>query len=131
MCKLRRKLCNAKIYPLEVQILQIILDNLGNYSTFWAHIIKTIFSKLEFLFSVLGSMVSKIKKNPKIYPNSLGRRSYYFLNVVKENNLELLAYGPTIKVWAREKKRYLIPDRKRSTVRLPLSGQHSGILKNS
>ena len=25
----------------------------------WAHIIKTVFSKLEFLFSVLGSMVFK------------------------------------------------------------------------
>ena len=40
MCKLRRKLHNANIYPLEVQILQIIfvrchiMYNLGNYSTY-------------------------------------------------------------------------------------------------
>ena len=65
MCKLRCKLRNAKIYPIEVRILRIIfLDVIlwtikATIPHIWAHIIKTVFSKLEFLFSVPGSMVSK------------------------------------------------------------------------
>ena len=85
MCKLPRKFHNVKIYPLEVQILQIIflchfMDNLGNNSTYLSpHYQNSFFSKLDFLFSVLGSMVSKKickfrhkMKMPKIYSNSLG-----------------------------------------------------------
>ena len=65
MCKLRCKLHNAQIYPLEVQILQIIFFDVILWTIkaiiphIWAQIIKTFFSKLEFLFSVLGSMESK------------------------------------------------------------------------
>ena len=63
MCKSHRKLRNAKTYPLEVQILQIFffwshfMDNLGNHSTYMSPHYQKV--KLEFLFSVLGSMVSK------------------------------------------------------------------------
>ena len=85
MCKSRRKLRNAKILPLEVPILLIIFS-MSFYGQFRQlfHISEPIlskqfFSKLEFLFSVLGSMVSKHicklrhkLKNSKIYPNSLG-----------------------------------------------------------
>ena len=65
MCKSRRKLRNAKTYPIEVPILQIIFFNVILWTIYaiiihiWAHIINTVFSKLEFLFSVLGSMFSK------------------------------------------------------------------------
>ena len=65
MCKLSRKLRNAKIYPLEVQILQIIFFDVILWTIkaiiphIWAHIIKTVYSKVEFLFSALGFMVSK------------------------------------------------------------------------
>ena len=87
MCKSRCKLRNTKIYPIEVQILQIIFS--------WYHFLtklrqlchiseptlsKQFFSKLNFLFSFLGSMLSnnicklrhKLKKRTKIYPKSLG-----------------------------------------------------------
>ena len=66
MCKSRRKLRIAKIYPLEVQSLQQQTNLMSFYGQFMQlfHISeptlsKQFFSKLEFLFSVLGSMVSK------------------------------------------------------------------------
>ena len=67
MCKSRRKLSMAKSYPLKVQILKIIfflrfhfMDNLGNYSICMSpQYQNSFFSKLEFLFSLLGSMMSK------------------------------------------------------------------------
>ena len=63
MCKLRRKSRNAKIYPLEVRILQIFFNVILQLGQLF-HISeptlpKQLFSKLKFLFSVLGSMVSK------------------------------------------------------------------------
>ena len=63
MRKLRCKLRNAKIYPLEVRILQQqkirchFMDK-GIYSTYLSPHFQKI-SKLGFLFSFLGSMVSK------------------------------------------------------------------------
>ena len=65
MCKSQRKLRNAKIYPLEVQILQIIflMSFYGQLRQLFRisepSLSKQFFSILEFLFSVLGSMVSK------------------------------------------------------------------------
>ena len=82
MCKSRRKLCNAKIYPPVVLILQFFFLSMSFYGQFreFFHIYepqlsKQFFSKLEFLFSVLGSMMSKNMcklrhklKNPKNLP---------------------------------------------------------------
>ena len=107
MWKLCRKLRNAKIYPLEVRILQKKFDVISwtiksIIPHIWAYIIKTGFSKLEFLFSVLGSTVSKnicklchkFKKMPKIYPNSLGHDKI---------NLDLLlTYNHSIQPLVRE-----------------------------
>ena len=58
MCKSRLKLRKAKIYPLEVRILPIY-GQLGNYSTYLSQHYQNFFSKFEFLFADLGSMVSK------------------------------------------------------------------------
>ena len=81
MCKLRPKLRNTRIYPLEVRILLKcfwchFMDNIGNFSTYMSpHYQHSFFSsKLEFLFSVLGSMVSrnmcKLRHKLKNFKNS-------------------------------------------------------------
>ena len=99
MCKLRRKLRNVKIYLLVVQILQIIffMSFYGQFSQLFnicePTLSKQFFSELKFLFSVLGSMVSKKTsvnwvtnwKMPKNYPNSLGHEKI---------NLDITKYKP-------------------------------------
>ena len=65
MCKLHHKLRYAKIYPLEVPIYKLFysMSFHGQFRKLFhvsePTLSKQFFSKLEFLFSVLGSMVSK------------------------------------------------------------------------
>ena len=85
MCKLHRKLRNAKIYALQVGILHKkflchFIDNLGKFSQIGAHIIIIKkFLTLNFCFLhqapwCLATCVNCVTNliMPKIYPNSLG-----------------------------------------------------------